>query len=438
MNKTKKIFTKLNLVLISIVLVSCKNNQKELNLDVIKEEHRLSFNYLWEAANTNKESNGYGLVRDRYPGNPSLSSVAAVGFALAAIPAAVENGWISYEEGFERVDGTLDTLLKLERTEGFYYHFVNISTGLRSPGSEVSIIDTGLMLAGAIVAGEYFEGEVLDKVNEIYDDINWNFYINPNTNMFYMGYSPEHGFSGAWDHVSEQLILYVLAAGSKTYPTDRSMYYKMKDISNRSYTYHNQETDESFIYTYNGSLFQYQFSHAFVDFRNMVDLDLTNWFENSILATKAHYNYVIEESHKYKTYSENSWGLSAGDGPTGYLAFGGGPAKNNVHNGTITPYAALASINYLEKEAVNAANHYKEIEELWGEYGFKDSYNLGPNDDSYNPIIASVTPWYASDYIGIDKGITFLMIENYFSKIIWNNFMKNENVINGLEVLGFN
>lgn len=436
MNKIKKIFIVLILLLTVFVLISC-NNKTKLNLYVIKEEHQLSFNYLWEAANTNKNSNGYGLVRDRYPGNPSLSSIAAVGFALAAIPAAVENEWITYEEGEERVLGTLNTLLKLERTNGFYFHFLNIMTGERSPGSEVSIIDTGLMLAGAIVAGEYYEGEILEKVNEIYDDINWGFYINPQTNMFYMGYSPESGFSGAWDHVSEQLLLYVLAAGSNTYPTDSSLYYKMKDISTRSYTYTDPITNESFIYTYNGSLFQYQFSHAFIDFRNIKDMDHTNWFDNSVRATLAHYNYVQDESHKYKTYSENSWGLSAGDGPTGYLAFGGGPAKNNVHNGTIAPYAAIASINFLEKEAVEAANHFKTITEIWGEFGFKDTFNLGPVDPNYNPTIEGLTPWYGSDYIGIDKGITFLMVENYFSELIWENFMKNENVIKGLNVLNF-
>lgn len=436
MNKIKKIIIIIVLALTSMILVSCQKTEEKLNLDVIKEEHRLSFNYLWEATNSDPSSNGYGLVRDRYPGNPSLSSVAAVGFALAAIPGAVENEWITYEEGKERVIGTLDTLLKMERTEGFYYHFINMMTGLRSPGSEVSIIDTGLMLAGAITAGEYFGDEALSKVNEIYDGINWEFYINPANNMFYMGYSPENGFSGAWDHVSEQLILYVLAAGSNTYPTDRSLYYKMKDISARNYTA-NQGSEDEFIYTFNGSLFQYQFSHAFIDFRDIKDLDGTNWFENSVLATKAHHEYVIEESSKYHTYSENSWGLSAGDGPTGYLAFGGQPAKSNIHNGTVAPYAAIASINYLEEEAINAANHFKTIDEIWGEFGFKDTFNLGPKDPNYNPTIDRLTPWYGSDYIGIDKGITFLMLENYLNETIWTNFMKNENVIKGLEVLGF-
>lgn len=445
----KKIIFITVLILATLILVSCNDNkkpdQKEEDLKIIFEEQKLAFNYFWETSNTDKNSPGYGLVLDRYQNNPSLSSVAAVGFGLASIPSGIENNWITKEEGEERAIGTLKTLLSLERYSGFYSHFVNIKTGVRSPGSEISIIDTGLLIAGAITAGEYFGGEVKELAMEIYDGIDWSFYIDESRNMFYMGYDPiTKRFSGAWDHVSEQLILYVLAAGSRTFPTDSSMYDLMKTISKNSYTDNyisssNKElsVEEDFIYTYNGSLFQYQFSHSYIDFRNIVDKDGTNWFNNSVLATKAHYAYVQDESSKYKSYSKNSWGISAGDIPNGYLAVGGKPAKNNVHNGTIAPYAAIASINFLEDEAINAANHFKTIDGLFSEYGFKDSFNEGPHDPLYNPVMEKLTPWVANDYIGIDKGITLLMIENYRSELIWNNFMKNSSVQNGLEKLGF-
>lgn len=440
----KKIITTIITITIALVLVSCKPKNDELK--IINEEQKLSFNYLWENTNTIEGSKGYGLVMDR-SSNRSLASIAAVGFSLASIPSGVENGWITRAEGEDRVIKTLTNLTTLERVQGFYYHFINMNSGIHSPGSEVSIIDTGLLIAGAIVAGEYFGGLALDLAMEIYDEINWDFYRNKTTNMFYMSHNPGSGnleFSGAWDHISEQLILYVLSAGSRTYSLNSSMYDLMKDVSKRSYTGNyistsnpNLSVKENFIYTYNGSLFQYQFSHAFIDFRNIVDKDGTNWHQNSILATKAHYAYVQDESHKYKTYGKDSWGLSAGDIPNGYLALGGLPAKNNTHNGTVMPYAAIASINYLEQEAINAANHFKNHPSLWGEYGFKDSFNLGPVDPNYNSIIANLTPWYASDYIGIDKGITILMIENYQSELIWKYFMQNESVQKGLEVLGF-
>ncbi|VEU81212.1 glucoamylase family protein [Haploplasma axanthum] len=443
----KKIIIFTVLLLTTLVLVSCAKKPKDEGLDVIYEESRLAFNYFWETSNTNEKSEGYGLVRDRYSGNSTIASVAAVGFGLAAIPAGVENGWITKEEGQKRALGTLNTLLKMETVSGFYYHFVNLHTGKREWQSEVSVIDTGLLIAGAIVAGEYFKGDILDKAIEIYDAVNWDFYINKGRKMFYMSYKPEQGHSGAWDHVAEQLILYVLAAGAPTYKTDDSLYKTVKNIAKQSYTGRYTSTknpelsvSENFYYNYDGSLFQYQFSHAFVDFRNIVDAEGTNWFDNSVLATKAHYAFVQDESEKYLTYNKNSWGISAGDGPGEYRAYGGRPAKNNTHNGTVAPYAAIASINYMTEEAKNAAVYFKTLEKLNGEFGFKDSFNLGPVDPNYNPVLAAKIPdggWFASDYIGIDKGITLLMVENYRNDLIWNLFMQNEYIKSGLEVLGF-
>lgn len=428
-----------------IGLYGCDNNKDPFKKEkeALFEEQRLSFMYFLETSNNLVDSKYYGLARDRFSGNTVISSIAATGFSLASLPVGVENGWISHEDAKLRASKTLDSLLNLDRVNGFFYHFVNIQTGVREWNSEVSIIDTGLLLAGALTAAMYFKGDVYDKTMQIYDEVNWGWYVNKQTNQFYMGYKPESGFSGAWDHISEQLVLYVLAAGSRTYPTDDSLYKTVKQIVNRSYRASYQSTSdptkktEEFIYAYDGSLFQHQFSHAFVDFRNLVDYQYTNWFNNAKEATKANYLYTLDFADKYKTYSENSWGLSASDGPGEYRAYGAQPAKNNSHNGTIAPYAALASINYLEEEALRAAYHYGQIESLNGKYGIKDAYNLGPLDPNYNKTMAGRTPWYATDYIGIDKGITLLMIENYRSELIWTYFMQSEEVQKGLEILGF-
>lgn len=441
----KKIVMICGILLFGMTLIACQPKQKvDPRKEILFQESKLSFEFFWETSNHDENSPGYGLSRDRYEGNTVIASIAAVGFHLASLPAGVENGWVTFEEAQNRALRTLQTLLTLERTKGFYYHFVNIHTGKREWKSEVSVIDTGLMVAGALVAGEYFGGAILEKATEIYDGIEWNWYVNPATNLFYMGYKPEEGFGGAWDHVSEQLILYVLAAGSNTYPTTDRLYRSVKARNNTSYkgTYISEKNPElsvtdTFYYTYDGSLFQQQFSHAFVDFAKVQDYEGTNWFRNATLVTKAAYAYTQDYSDRYKTYGTNSWGLSAGDGPGEYHAYGSGPAKSNKHNGTITPYAALASINYMEEEALRAAQYYNSISELNGRYGLKDSFNLGPVDPNYNPVMANKTPWYASDYIGIDKGITLLMIENYRSGLIWKNFMKNKNVQQGLETLGF-
>jgi len=422
-------------------LTSSEQNKLEAQA-ILYEEGRKSFQFFWETTNQNVNSTGYGMSRDRYPGNPSIASIASVGFALAAIPYGVQRGYITHEQGYERVDRTLTTLQNLPRTNGFYFHFVNMVTGAREWQSEVSIIDTGLMLAGAIVAGEFFGGTILEKVNDIYLGVNWNWYVNDTLKMFYMGYIPETGFSGRWDHFAEQMILYVLAAGHPGDEYGATLYRRIKFVeSSQSFAgYLSTVTGERvdpFIYSYDGSLFQHQFSHAFIDFRKVLDYQGTDWFENARRATRANYLYTIDNASRFKTYSENSWGISASDGPNEYRAYGAMPAKNNTHNGTIAPYAAVASINYWEEEVLAAVKHYATIPQINKQYGLTDAYNLGPVEASSNPTLAAITPWYGPDVLGIDKGISALMIANYQSELIWSMFMQNSFVQTGLEKLGF-
>ena len=407
---------------------------------LLKDEANLCFQFFMETSNFKDGSLGYGMVRDRWPDNQYMASIASVGFMLASLPYGVENNLITRELAFERASKTMDTLIRMETYSGFFFHWLDMRTAERLGSCEVSIIDTALMLAGAIVAGEYFGGEVKDKMQVIYDRIDWSFYVNKDRNMFYMGYVPDRGgFSGAWDHISEQLIMYVMAAGSSTYPTDNTLYRTVKNIAMSNYRGRyrtkNYQT-ESFIYGGNGSLFQHQFSHAFIDFRNIVDHQGTNFFKNATEATKANYYFCKDEAYKYIGYQE-AWGLSAGDHPFGYKAFGAPPAKNFSHNGTIMPYAALASVNYTPEYTFEAIRHFDTLEGLKGNYGYVDAYNLGPVDPTFFPQLAEVAPWFDNDVLGIDKGITLLMIANFESELIWNLFMQNPNIQRGLEVLGF-
>jgi hypothetical protein len=410
--------------------------------EALYTEHQNSFNFFWETTSTS--SQGFGLSRDRWPGNTVISSIASVGFALASIPSGVQRGYITREQGEARVLGTLNMLKNMTRIEGFYYHFVNMTTGAREWNSEISIIDTGLMLAGAIVAAEFFGGQIALLVEEIYLGVNWDWYVNNARTMFYMSYKPGVGHSGAWDHFAEQKLLYVLAAGHPNFTYGDRLYKTVLNLSLNQNNYFRgytsiktKEIVQPFIYSYDGSLFQHQFSHAFIDFRHIVDEANINWFENARRATRANYLYTQDFSHRYRTYHETSWGLSAGDGPNEYRAYGAQPAKNNAHNGTIVPYAAVASVNYMEYESLMATLNYASIPQLQTTYGFADAYNLGPYEASYNQTIASRTPWYDPDVLGIDKGITLLMIENYRSELIWDMFMANDYVQNGLSVLGF-
>ena len=163
---------------------------------------------------------------------------------------------------------------------------------------------------------------------------------------------------------------------------------------------------------------------------NLTDNQGTNWFDNSIKATYSNRQYCIDNKLKFKTYGENSWGLTSCLGPNGYCAFGSEPCDVNLNtenDGTVTPCGAIGSIVFTPKESIQAMEfYYNNFPKLWGKYGFKDGYNLD-----------GIIPWFANEYIGIDKGIGLLMIENYLTGGVWKYFMKNQYVKDGLNKLEF-
>jgi hypothetical protein len=169
---------------------------------------------------------------------------------------------------------------------------------------------------------------------------------------------------------------------------------------------------KSIVYSSTGSLFTYQYSHAFLDFRNLDDGGV-NYFENSRLATVANREYSQSFQGQFQSYSEASWGLSASVGPGGYKAYGGKPGQG-LHDGTIAPYAALSSIVFTPQESTAAARFFYEnyAKELYGMFGFKDAFNLDKR-------------WWAQEYLGIDQGIVVVMLQNYLRNgEVWGLFMK--------------
>ena len=393
---------------------------KEVN-EIVEEEMRSCFDFFWEQANTTPGSSGFGLIRDRYPGSEGIASIASTGFGLTAYLIGIEKGYITEQEGYERVNQTLDTLLAMDREEGFYYHFVDIRNGKRAWESEVSSIDTSILLMGVLSAGQYFGGEIETKARQIYEAVNWPWFLDDSRQMFYMAYRPEKGFEGHWDFYAEQLMMYVLAAGSPTHPVDETPYY--------TFTRHfaSYGNGKPFIHSWFGSLFTYQFSHAWIDFREYTDREGINWFENSVEASLAQYNFAVDMDSKYETLGPNAWGLTACDGPDGYNGRYGAPPSgfdNRQHyiDDTVAPCAAIGSIIFTPQQSEQALKNYYSIENLVGKYGLYDAYNL-------------TKEWFDSDVIGIDKGISLLMLANAENDLVHRIMMQNETILNGLSKL---
>jgi len=395
---------------------------------ILALEAKACFDFFWNEANTDPNSPGYGLIRDNSKVQ-QMASIASVGYGLSGILIGIERGWITREQGEERVLGTLKTFWhNAEHIEGFFYHFLDMDTALKFEANYdcASIIDTSIFINGAITTAEYFGGEIAEITKKIYERINWSVYHDVENNYFYMGYREGTGGFGAWDMYAEQLMQYILGIGSPTHPVPTELY---NGFARELLTYGGHE----FYNVPGGALFTHQFSHAWFDFENVVDADGINWFDNSVKATLAQKQYGIDNPKGYKTFgiNEHSWGVTACQGPNGYVPYGTPPfsrGHQDNQDGTIAPAAAAGSVIFTPKESIDAMNFmYETFPKLWSEYGFLDSYNLDVEPN-----------WFADRVIGIDKGVTLLMIDNYQNdKFIQKLYMQNENVKRGAELIGF-
>ena len=392
--------------------------------DILEYETKGCFDFFWNEASVSEK--GYGLIKDstcNLESHKNVSSISSTGFGLCAIVIGVSRGYISYEEGYERVFRTLKNVYEnASHVNGFFNHFLDMDTSKTVWDSEVSIIDTSIFIMGAMVASEYFMDEVSVYFEKIYLRINWEFFREKHSNRFYMGYDSKNlEHFGQWDRYAEQLIMYFLGVSSPTYKINKEMFY---DFKRDKIDYEGNE----FIYSPFGSLFTYQFSHGFIDFRNKTDREGVDFFNNSKIATSLNRKHCIDNSDKYKTYNLKSWGVTPCETPHGYIgSLGTYPSLGlNTEDGTIGLYGLIASIVFLPEESIDSMNYIYEIfkDKLWGKYGFKDSYNLDEN-------------WFCDYEIGIDKGISMIMIENYRSELIWELIMKNKYIKESFNILEF-
>lgn len=371
---------------------------------------RETFDFFWVEAYPET-----GLIKDRSTPH-SAASIASVGFGLAGIPIAIDRGWITHEAGYERARITLETFLNggVQGENGFFYHFVNGGTGERMWNSELSSIDTALLIAGALVAGQYFEGsDVQELADRLYENVQWDWMLG-GRDMLRMGWRPESGFlSASWDHFDESLVLYVLAIGSPTHPIPASTWRSWDRPVNAAGEY---------IYLPGDPLFVYQYPLAFLDLYGREDA-YANYWNNTARACERHQEFARDHSDDYKTYGGGVWGLSASDGPSGYRAYGAAEAN---HDGTIAPYASSACLPFTPEIALEGMRALltRYGARVWREYGFVSAINEDAN-------------WYSREHIGIDQGDILLMIANAQDRRVWDLFMANQNIQTALESMGF-
>jgi hypothetical protein len=374
------------------------------------------FLFFWEQANPQT-----GLIKDRcnvHVKDAGLAaSIASTGFGLTAICIGDQRGFISHGAARIRVLQTLSYLWhKLPTHRGFFYHFANINTGERIWDSEVSSVDTTILLCGVLTCRQHFHDQDIDDLaHAIFDRVDWT-WLAEDTSLLSQGWKPELGFiPSRWDLYSEHMMMYLLAMGSSTHPLDKEVWFAWKRTV---FEYDGLRYVGSFA-----PLFVHQYSHAWFDFRGMRDR-YANYFQNSVIATDVHRRFCLELNVQFSDYSNALWGITSSDSQQGYVVWGGPPAMGPI-DGTIVPSAAGGSLPFLPAATIRVLktihDHYPNA---WSRYGFVDALN-------------PLTDWYDTDVIGIDTGITMLMAENVRTGFVWNTFMKNPEAQRGMELAGF-
>jgi len=441
------------LVLILFLLSSVYSAAPVLtDAELLDSTQAKAANYFYEQATSS------GFVKDIQ--TTPYSSTAATGFGLATFTIMSErygtnSNWIYTPTQLRaRTNQILDNIILIQSkqvqdpisygTHGMLYHFINSDN--TNSASEVSTIDSALLFAGVITAGEYFGGEVKEKANKIMSNVDWAFFQKTpennfttkegNTNMyqFTMAWSPSNGYAvQCWDMpTDEAMLISVLALA--TNPTNVNFQKSLFSWPRVTRTYAGYPVVNSYF----GTLFSYEFAHFFIDFEKIGfdtpagindSAPAVDWWQNSINAAKANRQFCINNASTYSSYGPDSWGLSSVYRPNGnyYGELGALPTFSMAvsQDGTVAPYSSISTMPFFKNEdsGILANNlgfrvlrnlYNTRYDTLWGIYGPKDSFN------DKNAV--------SSNYLGLDQGPIVISIENYKTGLVMNQFMKNTSI----------
>jgi hypothetical protein len=386
-----------------------------------------TFKYFWDFGHPDS-----GLTRERNTSGNTVT-IGGSGFGIMSIIVGIERGFITREQGLQRMQKILDFLENdADRFHGAWPHWLNGSTGQVTSFSEkddgADLVETAFLVQGLLTFREYLdpsipqEQNMMEQINRLWEGVEWDWFTQ-GEDVLYWHWSPNYGFEmdlPIRGH-NETQIVYVLAAASPTHPIEASTYHngyaQNGDIQNGNQFY---GYTLPLGHELGGPLFFAHYSYLGMDPRNLEDQYANYWRQNKnhSLINQA---YCVDNPNDFVGYGKNSWGLTASDNHQGYNAHS---PTNDL--GVITPTAAISSIPYTPEKSMNAIRHfyYKLGDRLWGPYGFYDAFNVTEN-------------WWADSYLAIDQGPIILMIENHRTGLLWNLFMSAPEVQEGLEKLGF-
>jgi exo beta-1,2-glucooligosaccharide sophorohydrolase (non-reducing end) len=414
-------------------------------LTMLQEE---CFRYYWEGAHPIS-----GMTLENIPGDGRIVATGASGFGIMAVIVGVDRGFITREQGLDRLTKITTFLKNAPRYHGVWSHFMDGATGKSLPVFDMfdnagDLVETAFLMEGLLAARQYFAGpsqpekSLYETISQLWNTVEWDWYRrSPQRDALYWHWSPD--FSWHIDHritgFNEAQIIYLLAIASPTHPVPADLYFTgwtgdSKAAVDYRKDWSNSEEGDRYVngHTYEGikldvgvgsggPLF---FAHySYMGFDPHFSDRYTNYFENNRNLALINRAYCIRNPKHYKGYAANSWGLTASDGSSGY---GAHAPDLQDDDGTMTPTGALASFPYTPDASMEALKHfYRDLgDPLWDIYGPRDAFNLDTN-------------WYSPIYMGLNQAPITVMIENYRNGLLWRLFMSNPEIKVMLDRIGF-
>lgn len=393
-----------------------------------------------------------GLIADTsLPDAPS--SIAATGFGLSCYPVGVERGWIARAEAARRVYRVLHMLAEGPQSReqcatgyrGFYYHFLDMRSGERAWRSELSTVDTALLMAGILTVSAYFSGEdaaecdIRSLAEALYARVDWRWALNRSTTLT-MGWRPPGRFlPHRWRGYSEALLLYVLALGAPEHAIEPEHYAAFTEA-------YDWIIAEGGPHLHAAPLFIHLFPQAWLDLRGLADRPMrdrrTDYFDNTRRAISLQREHACLNPGGFAGYGAHLWGLSAGHAPRGRLRLQDGRwqrlygyvnrgAPFGIDDGTLVPWAALACLPFDPDASLAALGHLVS--------GYPNLFSQRRLPGGFNPSLAGAGPegWVDDRVVGLDQGLIVMMIENWRTGLPWELMRKVPAIRRGLERAGF-
>lgn len=399
---------------------------------------RKTFQYFWEGAEPVS-----GMARERfningeYPQNDeNVVTSGGSGFGIMALISGIERGYITREQGLERMTRIVNFLENADSFHGVFPHWWYGETGKVRGFSDKDnggdLVETSFLMQGLLALHQYYvdgsdeEKALAARIDKLWKAVDWNWHRN-GKNVLYWHWSPQHSWemNFAIRGYNECLITYILAAASPSHGVPAEVYHQgwaengaiiePHELEGHKLNMHYQSASGA------GPLFWAHYSFLGLNPTGLKDR-YADYFEEMKNYTLINRDYCIRNPKGYKGYNEDSWGLSASYSVNGYAAHE--PREEGDH-GVIAPTAALSSIVYTPEESMKVMrNLYSKGDKMMGPYGFYDAYSETEN-------------WYPQRYLAIDQGPIAVMIENYRSQLLWDLFMSHPDVQSGLKKLNF-